>query len=86
MPFAATLFFIFSKRTVIDDRVCRIVIDIYYRSKVNVNTGALHLAGEVRSHLIDKLIVAYCAKRHLVGVTDRAVEPHSESPFSVHCN
>src|SRR5688500_13260401 len=84
--FCSDIFFILAKGTVVNDRVHWIIIHIYYRCEVNVNTGALHLLREVRSHFINKLVVAHCTKRHLIGVTNGAVEPHSQPPFSVHCN
>ena len=50
--------FVFSKRTVTDNRIIGIIIDINNRSIINMNTHSLALFTNCQSHLVNNVVIA----------------------------
>src|SRR5690606_36173865 len=61
-----------------------LVIDVGNGSKVDMQARTFHLAGDFSAHFLDQVIVGDGAECHLIGIADGTVEPHAQSPFSVH--
>ena len=58
----------FAKRSVVDHRIQRVIIDIRYRCKVDVHPKAPALPGQVTAHFIDQQIVLNSAKHDLLRI------------------
>src|SRR5690606_27130550 len=82
--FTRNIAFIFPEGSKVDYRVSGVVVDVGDGREVDVQPGTFHLSCDLSAHFINEVIVRDGAERHLIGEADGAIEPHAQSPFSVH--
>src|SRR5687767_2500587 len=74
---------VFTKRTITDDRIIRVIIYINNRSIVNMYTNPLALIAHGYTHPVNQIFIIQCTQGKLVGKFNHAIQPHSESPFPI---
>ncbi len=55
--FFSNIVFIFSKRTEIDHRVVRIVVDIYHRGEIHMQPYPFYLICNLHSHFMEQFLI-----------------------------
>src|SRR3982750_1331145 len=71
--------FVFSKATVVNYRIIRIVIYIYIRGKIHMYAQALTLLPYSFSKLINQCGIGHGAYHELTWKVDDAIEPHAQA-------
>ena len=74
---------VFAKTTHTNNRVGRIGIDIDDGRKVDMDAHAFALFRHLLPHLVNQLVVADGPQGHLIGIRQRLVDTHSQSPFRI---
>src|SRR6186713_1885040 len=75
--------FALSKRTVVDDWIVRVVIDVHYRRIVDLDTDSPALRAHQAAILIDQGRVPGGPQHHLPGKTGDTVHPHAQAILRV---
>ena len=84
--FFVNLLRVFAERPKINDGIIGVVVHIYRRRKIDVNTQPTLLGGNGAAHFINQIVVAlHGSHRHLVRKPHGAVEAHGQAPLGVHC-
>ena len=84
--FSCNIHPVFPKRSEIDHRVIRIVIDICHWCKIYMDTHPAQLSANIKSHLVNKSFILNGPKHALLWVNNGTVKAHTKSPLCVHCN
>ena len=75
--------FVFSKRTITDNRIFRIGIDIQNRSKVKMNSYSPALQSISFADFFNQFQVLNGSQSHVPRITHYRVQAHCQSPFGV---
>src|SRR5690606_31908353 len=77
---------IFSKRTIPNNWIFWIGIDIYHRSTVDMNAQTFGLFPNSSPYFFYSCIVCDRPQGHIPWKGIRGIQPHGQSPFCVHSN
>ena len=73
-----------AKRTIINDRIGRVIIDIGYGRKTDMNTQTAALARHFEAILVDQLFVANGTQGHLTRISNGITKAHTQSVLGIH--
>ena len=82
-PHGCHLVFVLTKRTVVDDRVIRIVVHVHHWGKIHLDAQLPALFSHPAAIPINQVGIAQGAEHHHPGKSCNAVQPHAYTIFPI---
>ena len=84
--FFSNILFIFSKRTVTNNWVFWIGVDVHIRRKIDVHPKSFCLLSYAKSNLFNQPIILDSTKGHIPWKWTNRIQTHGYAPFGIHSN